>query len=94
MAVGKLFSLPFNIAAGFACTSLLTDAASSAVKRRMHVEPGTEFVGLDQVGESLLPLVLYARPLSIDVVEIMIVVATFTVLDLLTARMRQRQWLR
>lgn len=43
----------------------MADALSSAAKRRMHLEPGTEHVGLDQIGEALLPLALFARPLSL-----------------------------
>lgn len=94
MAIGLVFSLPFEIAAGFACASLLADAASSAVKRRMHLKPGTEFVGLDQFGEALLPLVLFAKPLSLDVIEILIVSATFIGLDVATTQLRHRSWLR
>lgn len=58
--VGALFDLPVGVSAGFAATSLLADAASSAVKRRLRLKPGTEYVGLDQVGEAMLPLVLFA----------------------------------
>lgn len=92
--VGLLFDLPLGISAGFACVSLLADAASSAAKRRLHLKPGTEFVGLDQIGEALLPLALFARPLSLGFGEVLVVAATFIVLDVATARLRHGRWLR
>ena len=92
--VGVLFDLPPIVSAGFGCASLMADAASSAVKRRMHLRPGTEYVGLDQIGEALLPLALFAGPLSLGLGEIIAVMATFIVLDLATAQLRHRPWLR
>lgn len=92
--VGALLHCPLGISAGFAATSLLADAVSSAIKRRMHLKPGTEYVGLDQIGEALLPLVLFARPLSLGLGEILGVVATFVLLDVATARLRHRRWRR
>lgn len=92
--VGLLFDLPPIVSAGFACASLLADAASSAAKRRMHLKPGTEYVGLDQIGEALLPLVLFARPLSLGLAEVIVVTATFVALDVATAQLRHRRWLR
>jgi CDP-2,3-bis-(O-geranylgeranyl)-sn-glycerol synthase len=92
--VGLLFDLPAILSAGFACASLLADAASSAVKRRMHLKPGTEYIGLDQIGEALLPLALFARPLSLGWAEVIVVTATFVVLDVATAQLRHRRWLR
>lgn len=93
-AVGALFDLSLEVSAGFAATSLVADAVSSAAKRRMHLQPGTEYVGLDQIGEALLPLILFARPLSLGLAEIAGVALTFTVLDIATARLRHRSWLR
>jgi CDP-2,3-bis-(O-geranylgeranyl)-sn-glycerol synthase len=92
--VGMLFGLPIGVSAGFAPASLLADAVSSAAKRCMHLKPGAEYVGLDQIGEALLPLVLFARPLSLELVETVAVTATFIVLDVATAQLRHRRWLR
>jgi CDP-diglyceride synthetase len=92
--VGLAFGLTPILGAGFACASLLADAASSAIKRRMRLKPGTEYAGLDQVGESWVPLALFAEPLSLEWTEVLLVAATFTVLDIATARLRHRRWLR
>lgn len=93
-AVGVLFELPFWVGLGFAAASLLADAVSSAIKRRMHLKPGVEYLGLDQIGEALLPLVVFARPLSLGWVEIVGVVIAFVVLDVATTRLRHQRWLR
>lgn len=88
--VGLLFGLPPVVSAAFGCASLMADALSSAAKRRMHLEPGTERVGLDQIGEALLPLALFARPLSLRLGEVIAVMAAFIVLDLATTQLRHR----
>jgi CDP-2,3-bis-(O-geranylgeranyl)-sn-glycerol synthase len=92
--VGILFALGPGIGAGFACASLLADAVSSAAKRRLHLQPGTESVGLDQIGEALLPLVLFAKSLSLGWGDVVVVTAAFTALDIATARLRHRHWMR
>lgn len=91
--VGLLFDVGPVIGAGFACVSLMADAVSSAVKRRMHLKPGTEYPGLDQMGEALVPLALFANPLSLDWSGVMLVAAAFSVLDIATAKLRHRRWL-
>lgn len=93
-AVGALLGLSPESSAGFAATSLLADAISSAIKRRMRLKPGTEYVGLDQVGEALLPLIVFARSMSLGLAQIVGVAAFFTVLDVATARLRHGRWLR
>ena len=92
--VGLLFGVTAVIGAGFACASLLADALSSAVKRRMRLRPGTEYPGIDQLGEALLPLALFANPLGLGWSEVLLVAAAFTVLDIATAQLRHRRWLR
>lgn len=92
--VGALFDLPLGVSAGFAATSLLADAVSSAAKRRLHLKPGAEYVGLDQIGEAVLPLVLFAQPLSLGLAGIAGVTAIFIILDVATARLRHGRWLR
>lgn len=92
-AVGVLFDLPFEIGAGIAAASLLADCATSAIKRRMHLKPGSEYAGLDQIGEALLPLVIFARPLSLGPAEIIGIVIAFVVLDEAMAPLRHRRWL-
>ncbi len=92
-AVGVLFDLPLEIGAGFGGMSLLADSATSAMKRRLHLKPGIEYAGLDQVGEALLPLVVFAGPLMLGAWEIIGAVIAFGVLDIATTTCRHRRWL-
>ncbi len=97
IAVSALVSSVLGVAAwigvGFAAASLLGDALSSAVKRRMRLRPGTEVPGLDQIGEALLPLVLFADLLSLRFWGIVAVTVAFILIDLAMTRLRQAPWL-
>lgn len=88
--VAPLLGLTVATGAGFGAAALLGDALSSAVKRRFALRPGSEILGLDQLPEALLPLVLFAEPLRIGVIEIAVVAVVFTNLDVITARFRRR----
>ena len=87
------FGLPVGLGAGFAALSLLADACSSAAKRRMKLKPGSEVLGLDQLAEALVPLLVFARPLELQLSEIVGVTAGFVVLDRATVGLRRRRWL-
>ena len=87
------FHLPVWLGAGFAALSLLADACSSAVKRRMRLKPGSDVLGLDQLAEALVPLLVFAKPLGLQAGEIAFVTAGFVILDAATAGLRHRRWL-
>ncbi|HEU4655461.1 MAG TPA: CDP-archaeol synthase [Steroidobacteraceae bacterium] len=89
-AIGMLVGVPLIYGVTFGCVSLLGDALSSAVKRRLHAKPGTEYIGLDQIGEALLPLIVFAKPLSLNFADVLAVTFTFVTLDLATERIRHR----
>jgi CDP-2,3-bis-(O-geranylgeranyl)-sn-glycerol synthase len=85
---GQLSGLTWMVGAGIGAASLLGDAISSGVKRRLELPPGTEVPGLDQLPEALLPLVIFAPALGLGVAEVAAVAAAFLALDLLVARFR------
>lgn len=85
--------LPAWLGAGFAALSLFADACSSAVKRRMRLKPGSEVLGLDQLAEALVPLLVFSNRLGLQAGEITIVTAAFVILDRATAGLRRRRWL-
>jgi CDP-2,3-bis-(O-geranylgeranyl)-sn-glycerol synthase len=87
------FDLPIWLGAGFAALSLLADACSSAVKRRMRLKPGSEVLWLDQLAEALVPLLVFSKPLGLQAGEISLVTACFVALDAATAGLRHRRWL-
>lgn len=92
-AAAELMDLPGWLGAAFAAVSLLADALSSMVKRRMKLAPGAESLGLDQLGEALLPLVLFAGALSLEPVQVIIVTLAFAMVDVAFTRLGHRPWL-
>lgn len=91
--LAELFGLPAWLGAAFALLSLLADAWSSFAKRRLRLKPGTDVLGLDQLGEALLPLLVFAQPLSLDPWDIVAITIAFVLLDTVTAPLRHRSWL-
>lgn len=89
--IAPLVGLNVATGVGFGAAALLGDAVSSAAKRRLSLRPGAEVLGLDQLPEALLPLVLFARSLGIGAIEIAAVAFLFTILDLLVAPLRRRR---
>lgn len=56
---------PLRLGLEFAALALIGDAASSLIKRRLRLVPGTEVPGLDQIPEALTPLLTLSGPLGI-----------------------------
>lgn len=81
--------LPWMIGAGFGAASLVGDALSSSIKRRLALAPGTAVSGLDQLPEALLPLLLCARPLELRMAGVVAVTGAFVVLNLVATRITQ-----
>lgn len=50
--------------------------------------PGAEVPGIDQIPESLFPLLALQRPLGLGIVDILVVAAAFAVLDIATTKLR------
>lgn len=87
--VAQILGLGVALGALFGSLAILGDASSSFVKRRLRSPPGTEVPGLDQVPESLLPLLAMHRPLGLSILAIIVVAAAFAVLDIAMAKLRQ-----
>lgn len=76
--VAVLFGVPAATGALFAVSSLLGDALSSFVKRRLGIEASGRAFGLDQVPEALLPLLVCYRPLGLGPADVVLLVLLFT----------------
>ncbi len=87
-AVAALLHLSWWVGALFGILSMLGDALSSGIKRRLQYPPGTDILFLDQLPEALLPLVALNGPLGLDAAHIVGVAAAFVLLDALSARVR------
>lgn len=77
--IGLSWWLGLLVATGAMAGDLLV----SFVKRRLRLAPSTSVPPLDQVPESLLPALLVREPLQLSWPDIAVLVALFTVLDLL-----------
>ena len=86
--------LKVSIAAGalVAVFAMIGDLFSSFVKRRLKLPPSSQALGLDQIPESLFPLLAVQKMLSLSFAEIAACVAIFTVGELIVSRFLY--WLR
>lgn len=66
--------------------AMLGDLASSFVKRRLGMPSSSQAFGLDQIPESLLPLLAVRGRLALTGTEITFLVGAFLVLELLVSR--------
>jgi CDP-2,3-bis-(O-geranylgeranyl)-sn-glycerol synthase len=62
------------------------DLVSSFVKRRMSLLPSSRASGLDQLPESLLPLLACRNPLSLTIADIVVGVVLFSIGDIVFSR--------
>ena len=92
---GFLFSIPITIACAwiegldpatglvFSLAALLGDSLTSFIKRRLGLASGGHAPGLDQVLESLLPLLIVQQRLDLTLSGILSLVLSFIILDLI-----------
>jgi hypothetical protein len=81
----------FLLGAAFGATSMVGDALSSTIKRRLRREPGTEVALLDQVPEAMLPLAVFGPTLGLGFLAMVGVTVAFTLLDVAATGFRHRQ---
>ncbi len=70
------------------------DLLSSFIKRRMNRPPSSQALGLDQIPESLFPLLACMGPLGLTLTDVLVGVAIFTIGELLLSRLLFRFHLR
>ena len=92
---GYLFAVPITMVCAwaegldletgliFSLATLLGDSATSFIKRRLGLVPGGPAPGLDQVLESLLPLLVVRQRFDLALSGILGIVLTFIILNLI-----------
>jgi CDP-2,3-bis-(O-geranylgeranyl)-sn-glycerol synthase len=70
------------------------DAFSSFVKRRLAIEPSGRAFGIDQIPESLLPLLVLKAVLDISLAQVAAITAAFVLLEVPLAWLTHRLGLR
>jgi CDP-archaeol synthase len=84
--------LGVNVVAGglVAALAMAGDLFSSFVKRRLKLAPSTRAIGLDQIPESLFPLLACQRLLSLTFTDIALCVGIFLFGELIVSRLLYR----
>jgi CDP-2,3-bis-(O-geranylgeranyl)-sn-glycerol synthase len=86
------FPAPTGALIGF--FAMIGDALSCFVKRRLGLEPGDRAIGLDQVPESLLPLLVVMQERGLNWSDVGLLVLAFVLFSLLVSRILYRLKLR
>jgi len=81
-----LMELEWYIGTVIGSASIAGDLLSSFIKRRLNMPPSSMALGLDQVPESLLPLVVVQPLLPLTVMDIAAVVVIFSIGQLVLSR--------
>jgi CDP-2,3-bis-(O-geranylgeranyl)-sn-glycerol synthase len=85
-AVAPLIGLSWKVGALVALVAMIGDLFSSFLKRRMGLAPSCQAIGLDQIPESLLPLLACWFFLRLTIVDMIVATMIFFVGELLLSR--------
>jgi predicted CDP-diglyceride synthetase/phosphatidate cytidylyltransferase len=83
---GSIMGYSFITGALFALASLCGDLASSFIKRRLGLLPGSRALGLDQLPESIFPLIVCWQVMGINMLTAAIVVIMFFIGELVVSK--------
>ncbi|KQX21512.1 CDP-archaeol synthase [Variovorax sp. Root434] len=89
-----LFGSAPGIGALIAAGAMAGDALSSFAKRRLAIEPSGRALGIDQIPESLLPLLAVQSLLGLSFLQVAAITASFVLLEIPLARLAHRLGLR
>ena len=92
--VAPLVGLPWKIGALVAVFAMIGDLFSSFLKRRLNLPLHSRALGLDQIPESLFPLLAVASALALTAADIAAGVAVFFAGELILSRLTYRLGLR
>jgi hypothetical protein len=89
-ACAPLVGLEWTIGLAIAAATMIGDLFSSFVKRRLGLTPGARAIGLDQIPESLFPLLAVRDILALTAWDVAAGVAIFFIGDILLSPLFQR----
>ena len=93
-AAAPLFGLDWKTGAMIAAAAMAGDLLSSFVKRRLALAPSSRATGLDQIPESLFPLLACAAALEFSAADIAAGTSVFFLGEILLSRLLYRVRLR
>jgi len=94
MLAAPLLGFEWITGAGLASASMFGDLLSSFIKRRLGLRTHSRAFGLDQVPESLLPLLVLQQHLDLGYGDIAIIVAAFILLEMVLSHLLFRLHIR
>lgn len=86
-AAAPLLGLDLGQGALVAALAMIGDLFSSFVKRRLHLPPSAQAIGLDQIPESVLPLAVCRSMLSLSWADVAIAIGIFIAGELIISRL-------
>jgi CDP-diglyceride synthetase len=86
-AIAPFIGLDLTIGAIVASSAMAGDLFSSFVKRRLNFPPSSQALGLDQVPESLFPMLACRDALSLTIADIALGVGIFFIGELILSRL-------
>lgn len=89
-----LLGFEWTTGAGLASAAMFGDLLSSFIKRRIGLRAHSRAFGLDQIPESLLPVLVLRPHLGLGIGDIAIIVAAFVVLEIVLSRLLFRLHIR
>jgi CDP-2,3-bis-(O-geranylgeranyl)-sn-glycerol synthase len=92
--VAPLAGLPWRLGFAVAAAAMTGDLLSSFVKRRLGRAPSSRALGLDQIPESLLPLLAVRTSLDLGWADILLSTGFFLVGEILLSRLLYRLHIR
>ncbi len=81
--IGPMLGIKIKFSFLLAFLSMLGDMISSFIKRRLALKSGARCRGVDQIIESLLPVLLMRKVLSISWLDCLLIVLLFSFSDIL-----------
>ena len=85
--IGYLCEFPLALSATFGSLAMLGDLTSSFIKRRLGYQPSSMALGIDQIPESLFPLLGIKLWLTLSFSQIAGIVFAFFGLELILSRL-------
>jgi CDP-2,3-bis-(O-geranylgeranyl)-sn-glycerol synthase len=93
-AGSPLIGLDWSVGAIAAAAAMVGDLCSSFVKRRLNFPSSSQALGLDQVPESLLPLLACRAALSLTAADVVFCAGMFLIGEIILSRIFYRAHLR
>ena len=84
--VAHLIGLGWFVGLFMALYAMLGDLLSSFIKRRANIPSSEMALGLDQIPESLLPLLVVMSHVEINLLEVILLVAVFVLIEINLSR--------